>query len=446
MKYLKYDKYKETGLDWLPKIPEEWVMIPVKFINEVQNNKIQPKDLKEIDVFHYSIPNIQQYSKAKLEKGNSIDSDKLIVKENYVLVSKLNPHKQTIALVEKHSELSVASTEFVPLMLSEINPRFVSYYFQSRNVLFKLLREVSSATRSHSRVNPSEIYKTLIPKLNIPNIHLICRYLDQETSRLDELVKEKTKFIELLKEQREVLISRAVTKGLNPEVKMKNSGIDYIGEIPEHWEVRRMKYVSYINPTQKNYVFSRNLYDQVTFIPMESVSSGGDVVYSNTIKLSKALNGYTYFEKDDVILAKITPCFENGKGAILSKMKTDYAFGSTEFNVFRANESILSEYLYFLTANSHFRHIGENNMKGSAGQKRISTEFCANFKYGIPPLTEQQEIIDYLEQKLNLSKEIELEIEKSIILLKEKREAIITATVTGKIKITEEMINEGQES
>ena len=130
---------------------------------------------------------------------------------------------------------------------------------------------------------------------------------------------------------------------------------------------------------------------------MERVGSDGRFDASEVRPISDLRNGLTYFRQGDVIVAKITPCFENGKGACLENLPTALGFGSTEFHVIRPSKAIVSAYFYRVTTFSEFRRLGADEMTGAAGQQRVPVEFIANFSIPIPPLPEQTTIMKYLD-------------------------------------------------
>lgn len=127
----------------------------------------------------------------------------------------------------------------------------------------------------------------------------------------------------------------------------KDSGVEWIGEIPEEWEVKKLKYGVTVNPSKED--VDKDSIELVVFLPMEKVGEDGKIDCSIMKPISELYNGFTFFLKNDVIVAKITPCFENGKGAILNELATDYGFGSTEFHVLRAKENINALFLYYVT-------------------------------------------------------------------------------------------------
>ena len=138
--------------------------------------------------------------------------------------------------------------------------------------------------------------------------------------------------------------------------------------------------------------------DAASFLPMAAVSENGSIDFEEQRAVREVKKGYTYFERGDVLVAKITPCFENGKAARTDKLTNPFGFGSTEFHVLRAGKEVDSSYLFHLIWNSKFREIGANNMTGSAGQKRVPVDFLRRLEIPLPPLPEQRRIAAILDK------------------------------------------------
>lgn len=137
----------------------------------------------------------------------------------------------------------------------------------------------------------------------------------------------------------------------------------------------------------------------VSFLAMASVSEDGQLLAEEARILAETKKGYTYFERGDVLLAKITPCFENGKAAYLGNLKHQVGFGSTEFHVIRPHDGKLDpQYLFYLVWNDQFRFLGQRAMTGAAGQKRVSADFLKSFETPLPPLPEQRRIAAILDK------------------------------------------------
>lgn len=145
----------------------------------------------------------------------------------------------------------------------------------------------------------------------------------------------------------------------------------------------------------------------ISFVPMEDVSENGELSLSKTKTIEEAYKGFTYFKDDDVVVAKITPCFENGKGALMKNLVNGIGFGTTEFHVLRSKDKniINPVWLNYLTRTRYFRELGEIRMSGSAGQKRIGKDFVENFEFNLPPI-EKQNLFAAFVEKIEKQKQI----------------------------------------
>ena len=163
-----------------------------------------------------------------------------------------------------------------------------------------------------------------------------------------------------------------------------------LGWIPESWDATQLASVADINPSRTK---PSSDTDDVSFLAMGDVSEGGRVISKQVRPYQDVAKGFTSFIDGDVLVAKITPCFENGKGALVSSLLGGIGFGSTEFHVIRARQdSAVPTFLHLHTRADVFRRLGEKNMVGSAGQKRVPTEFLRQYPIALPPLSEQQKI------------------------------------------------------
>ena len=168
---------------------------------------------------------------------------------------------------------------------------------------------------------------------------------------------------------------------------------------------------------------------------MENVSANGELDCSARNKIRDLRNGYTYFERDDVVVAKITPCFENGKGAHLSNLETEIGFGTTEFVVLRPKAGIEPRFLYQVTMLSAFRQGGKVVMTGAAGQQRVPVSFMREFLFGLPDIEEQRTILDVVEKESATLTNAIIRAERAIDLNREYRERLIADVVTGKLDV-----------
>lgn len=196
-----------------------------------------------------------------------------------------------------------------------------------------------------------------------------------------------------------------------------------------------LKRICRANASIADIVKTKDDSELVTFLPMENVTETGEIDCSIKKTIAEVRTGFSSFAKGDVVVAKITPCFENGKGACLDDLDTDIGFGTTEFINLRTSDKVLSEYLYMITMTRPFRKLGEEVMTGSAGQKRVSVNYIKNFTLGIPNVEEQKSILAEIERRLvQIDKAIEIE-RGNIKNLQELKARIISDAVTGKIDV-----------
>lgn len=193
---------------------------------------------------------------------------------------------------------------------------------------------------------------------------------------------------------------------------------------------KRLKHLCRLNPTKRE-VAHLPPNTEVSFLPMEKVSERGVLTLSETRSLTDVMNGFTYFRNGDVIVAKITPRFENGKGAECHSLANGIGFGSTEFHVLRPLPGVDSRFIFFLSCSQEFRHLGASLMYGAAGQQRVPEDFLANYEVLLPPLPEQRAIAAFLDRKTG--RQIDTVVAKKqrlIDRLQEKRQALISHAVT----------------
>ncbi len=208
-----------------------------------------------------------------------------------------------------------------------------------------------------------------------------------------------------------------------------DSGVEWLGEIPAHWDTVRLKLLCEINPS-KSGLSNAPTDMEVSFLPMESIGENGELDLSEIRELDAVGSGYTYFRNDDVIIAKITPCFENGKGALVKGLVNGIGFGTTELYVLRIKSQVISEFIYYLTRSTSFRSPGIAMMQGAAGQKRVRADFIADYPVSLPPKNEQYAIAAFLDRQTAKIDALIAKKRELIAALHEKRSAIISHAVT----------------
>jgi type I restriction enzyme, S subunit len=444
-----HPSYKASGVEWLGDVPKHWDIPPLytrfrielgKMLDEsritgkhlvpylrnvdVQWDSIDFDDLPEMDIYAH------EYERYTLKQG-----DLLVCEGGEVGRSAIFKSNGTVIGFQK------ALHRLRPANGSE-SSRFMFYTLNWASMLGVFLAEGNPNTIPH--LTGEKLRRYRFPSPPVDEQRAIAAFLDRETAKLDTLAEKKRALIGKLKEKRAALISRTVTRGLppaaaraaglNPHPKLKPSGVEWIGEVPEHWNVMRGRFCMRVNPPSE---VLRQLADDedVSFVPMEAVGEDGSLVLDIAKPKGEIGGSYTEFQDGDVVVAKITPCFENGKGALASGLVNGAALGTTELHVLRPLPSLDRLFLFYLTISSIYRMTGEAEMYGAGGQKRVPPEFNKNFRTPLPPITEQHTIADYLNRETTKIDRLIEKVEAAIERLREYRSALITAAVTGKIDV-----------
>lgn len=438
--YSKYSVYRGSGESWIGEIPEKWKVERLKFCVDLRNEKVIADD----SLTYVGLENIVPRT-GKLVEGELFTQDEEMNVEGVanafytgdILFGKLRPYLAKCVVAAFNGK---CTTELLVIKTKgkKVHNRYLGYLMLS-NEFIELINSSTYGSKM-PRANWGFIGDQKIPLLPYSDQIQIANFLDKKTAEIDSLITDKEKLIELLEDQCQAIITETVTKGFYPDVKMKQADAEWIGEIPKHWEIKRLKDCCYINPNKSEIKISDEI--DVTFLPMENITSTGCIDTSVVKEISTVYNGYTYFKEDDIVVAKVTPCFENKNIAIAKGLCNGIGFGTTELHVLRANKYTCNKFIYFLLQSNRFMLEGVASMYGVAGLKRIPTEFIQDFKFAIPDYNTQLEIATYLEEKTNQLSEVINEIQSQIEKLKEYRQALIYEAVTGKIDVR----NEGKET
>lgn len=301
-------------------------------------------------------------------------------------------------------------------------PNFVLYYL----VYYKpqLIKESFGGTQPN--VNQFKVSNIAICIPPLESQQKIITYLDTKLSEIDHQVSILTSKRDAYLRLKKSIINHAVTRGLNPNVKMKDSGIEWIGEVPEHWEVKRMKDICALSPNIK----SCSEYEYGSYLPMEGLRL--DQIETSDELVSTLQGKYTPFEDNDLLVAKVTPCFENGNIAIAKGLTNGVGFGSSEIFVLRANKYNNIRFLFYMSLSSKFQDKACATMCGVGGLKRISPLFMKTYIMAIPPSTEQRAIATYLDDKCAKIDTIVSNLDKQISRYADLKRSLIDEVITGK--------------
>ncbi|MBW4592540.1 MAG: restriction endonuclease subunit S [Brasilonema angustatum HA4187-MV1] len=443
-KYQGYEKYKDSGVEWLGEIPEHWKAVRIKHITNqiIDGAHFTPTYVNEGIPF-LRVTDIVQ------AKNNSINMNniKFIPEEEHNTLSiRCKPEKGDL-LYSKNGTIGVPRivdwdfdfSIFVSLCLIKVIKPKVNIEFLQYSLLGKLTEtQINIGAKSNTVTNLhldkiKEFWATLPP---LDEQKTIARFLDHKTKQIDDLIAKKETLIEKLDEKRTALISHAVTKGLDPSVPMKDSGVEWLGQIPEHWEVKKTKFL-------------------VTKIGSGKTPKGGSEIYVDSgVMLIRSQNVYDEgLRLDDVVYiddeidnlqanSRVFPndILLNITGASIGRVGlVPPGFGKANVNqhvcIFRPNlKEILPQYLHLLLCSQEGKQQIFSYENGTS-REGLNFQQAGNLTFTIPSIDIQKQITEYLDittAKLDKQKS---KIQEAIKLLKEYRTALITNAVTGKIDV-----------
>ncbi|WP_173444110.1 restriction endonuclease subunit S [Selenomonas ruminantium] len=246
-------------------------------------------------------------------------------------------------------------------------------------------------------------------------------------AKLDEAKEKIQEVLDGADLRRATILHQAFTGKLTEKWRKENSVDD------KSWEFTSLGNICYINPKK---IDTTNLDDnmKVSFIPMADVSDiSGEVIGNQTRPLGEVKKGFTNFNEGDVVFAKITPCMENGKSAIIGKLKNNVGYGTTEFYVLRPKETLYNRYVYHLVRSKFFRDKAKSNMTGAVGQQRVPKKFMQEYEINLPSMPEQQEIVRLLDNLLSREQSTVTACEEALTTIDTLKKSILARAFRGEL-------------
>src|SRR5690554_4446683 len=449
----KYDSYKDSGIEYLDKIPVHWQELRMRFIGYLYGglsgksandfNQLTNEDNKCFipftniaNNFRIDSESLQTVVIAENEKQNKVkkgDLFFLMSSENYDDVG-----KSAVLLDDLEETYLNSFCKGFRITKENIVPKFLNYQLHSKQLRHNLLTGANGFTRINLKIDKVIDLLTALPP--IAEQTSIASFLDRKTSEIDDIIADKKRLLELYEEEKTAIINQAVTKGLDPNAPMKDSGIEWLGEIPEHWEVKKLKMLvskvgSGVTPKGGSSVYlsigiplirSQNVhFDSLKLDDVAFISEEVDEEMSN----SRIQDG-------DVLLnitgASIGRCYFVPEG-----------FGRGNVNqhvcIIRPNINEVNTVYLSLLLRSEIGQLQIRLQQTGANREGLNFEQLKNFHLPIATsLSEQQSIVHHIESECSKIDFKKARTEKLIELLTEYRTALISEAVTGKIKVTED--------
>lgn len=428
----RYDKYKDSGIAWIGEIPEHWKVRRMKSIyNFGKGLNITKADLvdKGIPVISYGQIHsklnigtcikdslIRYVPKVFLENNNTS-----LVKKGDVIFADTSEDLEgcgNCIYIDRDMLLYAGYHTIIAKNISTSYNRYFSYLFQTDCWRFQIRRMVNGVKLFS--IPQKLLASTDVITPSTQEQQSISTYLDQKCGKIDELITLQEEMITKLQSYKQSVITEAITKGLDKNVPLKDSGVEWIGEIPEHWEVKRLKNVcSQINIKENS---KRN---SLPYIGLENIESGSGRYIETISEIEGMANRFC---KNNVLFGKLRP--------YLSKVYLAEKDGicSPEFIVYDT-KSNNSRFIHKLLLSQPFIDVVNSSTYG-AKMPRANSEFINNIYVQIPPLSEQQSIADYLDQKCSEIDELISIKQQKIEKLKEYKKSLIFECVTGKRKVS----------
>jgi len=421
-KFKRYERYKDSGVEWIGEIPEHWGVIKLKYVTKLAYGDSLPTENREeegeVDVFG---------SNGKVGTHNVANTLSPVI-----IVGRKGSYGKVTYSDKKC--FAIDTTYYIDNRCTKSNIKWLYYS------LMVLELDKNSQDTGVPGLSREYAYNKYVPVPTVNEQVAIANFLDQKTAEIDGLIADKEKLIELLQEKRQAVITEAVTKGLNPNVRMKDSGIEWIGEIPEHWSIIKMKYLL----SSKKYSIKAGPFGSQ--LKNDDMVSGDIKVYNQKTDLDNDFKSGDYYIEN--CKYEELRAFEVFSGDLL--VTTRGTIGKTAIVPKDAEKGILHPCLIKITLNpdkvlNDYVNVIFNNTKIVTNQIMLEsnattidviyTDTLKNLVLPIPPLEEQKSIIDFVDAKIGEIDGLISSINNQIQKLKEYRQSLISEAVTGKIDV-----------
>ena len=433
-----YPKYKDSGVEWIGKVPDEWEVKRIKYSFRLITEKNCSLQMKKV-----ALENIESWTGRFIDSEGDYQGEGILFRKGDILFGKLRPYLAKVL----NAKFSGASVGDIFVMRPEfgISSRFAFYRFLSKP--FIDIVDGSTFGAKMPRVSWNFIANLPIAVPGYDEQTAIAVYLDRKTAQIDNLISKKQKLIELLKEERAAIINQAVTKGLNPDVPMKDSGIEWLGEIPAHWVVKKIKYLlkskkgalktGPFGSQLKNSDMSLEgfkVYNQRSVLDKDFDS--GDLFISNEKFLE--LRDFEVFPGDLLLTSRGTI----GKCAIFPSNKMRGILHPCLIRIQLDQDLIINDYAELFIQNSRLFAESVAFNSNATTIDVIYGDTLRAVDIVLPPsIKEQNEIVMFVKKQTAKIDQTISKIKKQIDLLQEFRTALISEVVTGKIDVRDEGLN-----
>ncbi len=403
-KVLKYQSYKESDVEWLGSVPEHWKIVKAKRVLREVSIKNHPNEPLLAATQTKGVIPKSLYENTTVTASKNFETLKLVRKGDFVI--SLRSFQGGIEYAHYQGIISPAYTILEPQ--EEVIHDYYRYLLKSKRYISGLTLLVTGI-REGQNIDTSKFKDSFLPLPSKEEQTAIARFLDYKLAKINRFIQKKKQLIKLLNEQKAAIINQAVTKGLDPSAKMKDSGIEWLGEIPEHWEVRKLKYDGKIKSGDG--ITSNEIEEKGNY---EVYGGNGFIGYTNKFNV----------EGVNLII-----------GRVGAKCGNVHLINSKKFISDNALILTLNPGLNYIYYSMVLEVANLNTLNKSSAQPLITGTKVMNYPIPIAPKKEQQQIVSYIESETAIINTTISKIEKEIALVEEYKTALIAEAVTGKIDV-----------
>ncbi|EDP6855970.1 restriction endonuclease subunit S [Campylobacter upsaliensis] len=412
--------YKPSGIKWLGEIPQSWENVSIRSCFTESNQRCNTDSYPLLSVTIANGIIYQDDIENKKDISNDDKSNYKIVPLNAVAYNKMRMWQGAVGV--NTLTIGIVSPAYIVAIPNEkILPNFVSYLFKSKIMISEFDKNSYGLCLDMNNLRYDDFRNIKIPLPPLQEQKEIAEFLDSKCEKIQNYIDKKQKLITLLQEKKQALINKVVTKGLNPNIEFKDSGIEYLGLIPHHWEVKKLKHICKINP-QANETLPNNF----VYIDLESVIKGQLLKEQVINKEQAPSRAQRILQKQDILFQLVRPYQRNN---YIFNKNGDYV-ASTGYAQIRTKECVNFVY-YALLENSFVERVILKST-GSNYPAITSNDF-ADLKIPLPPLQEQKQIANFLDKKCEKINSVIEKTKKQIELIKEYKNTLINEAVCGRV-------------
>lgn len=436
MAFPRYESYRDSEVEWIGEIPSHWNVLPFKALFKVNTEKNGATIIGEmLSVSGYRGIEVKHYEFEEQKRSENDLADYRVVRKGQLVVNTMWLNYAGLGVSEHEGYVSPAYRSYN--ISGKLHRRYTHYLMRSHVYVDAYTGQMQGIRPNSLQIKNCDFNKLpiLLPKFSEQD--RIANFLDHKTAEVNEAIVKKQRLIELLKEQKAILINQAVTKGLNPAAPMRDSGVPWIGEIPAHWEVKKLKYYSEVQSgITLGKLYSGNKLVTAPYLRVANVQDGHfklDEIAE--LQLPQSVIDQYLVRVGDILVTEGGDIDKLGRGTVWEGKINDCIHQNHIFAI-RINKSIASEYFVSLVMGAdygrkYFTHTANKTTNlASTNQTKLG-----NFPVALPSPSEQKLIIDYVNGINSSYGGIISTAEREIFNLNELRQIVIAEAVTGKIKI-----------